>query len=46
VKFPRRGLKGSWIPPLSCTNIIDVQVDLDGGMHPKLLPCGAAVDRG
>lgn len=35
---PKRGLKRGQTLPLSCTNTVEVQVNLDGGMQAKLLP--------
>ena len=38
VEGPKRGLKRGRTLPLSCINAIEVQVNLDGRIHPKPAP--------
>ena len=38
VEGPKRGLKRGRTLPLSCMNAIEVQVNLDGRIHPKPAP--------
>jgi len=41
VEGPKRGLKGGRTLSLSCINAGEVQVNLDGRIHPKPAPHGA-----
>jgi hypothetical protein len=38
LEGPKRGLKRGWAQSLSCINAIEVQVNLDGRIHPKPAP--------
>jgi hypothetical protein len=38
LQVPKRGLKGNLTQPLSCTNVIEVQGDLDAEIQPKTAP--------
>ncbi|MFL6112148.1 MAG: hypothetical protein ACJ786_12455 [Catenulispora sp.] len=40
VEGPKRLLKGGQTPSLSCANASEVQVNLDGRIHPKPAPRG------
>jgi hypothetical protein len=40
IEGPKRSLKGGWTLSLSRTNAIEVQVNLDGRIHPKPAPYG------
>jgi hypothetical protein len=42
VKWPKRVPERGENLPLSCANAAEVQVDLDGRIHPKPAPPGAA----
>jgi hypothetical protein len=38
LQVPKREFIGNRSPPLSCTNMIEVQVNLDGRIHSKPAP--------
>jgi hypothetical protein len=42
LEAPKRGPKGSPTRPLSCTNVVEAQSDLDGGIQPNTAPHGDA----
>ena len=41
IEGPKRAPRRAWIRSLSCADVIEVQVDLCGRIHPKPAPHGA-----